>query len=639
MNIFFSRGISESGAGLGLVVVRESSMEESMLPSPFLPEVWREGGSAAPCRGLILLHHRDTNAYPDQTTSTEHTKSSRDERNTNTNTTTWPPPHADDTFTEKFLAMSGLWLDPETRVLVVGVVEGSVDVPLTIHHAFRNSRHFLHIHAILSTTTHDGVMVVYRRCLYCEMGGSGLKLIYRGDFTRAALIGRDVFIERLSDLQGGLVRVVTMSYFPHVDYRRPQHFQLGGRVQPLDCLDFRMLQAIAHTLNFTYEVVEPPDEEWGVRDEEGQWTGIVGSLAREEGDFSMVLTPTPDRLTVMDHSRIYGEGAFVIVSLKPQAPTQQWAVIRALSGLLWGAVVATLVVWSVILWLLLKGWAYFSGAQSSEKWQNLSSSLFFGFGAFMQNIPFQPPSNLSTQMSVGWWWVFCIIITTAYRASLISQLTVPGKTRPINTYEDLLAQDGWTWSSEDTLRTMADIHFYLGSPSPVVKEVYRRMMFYSLDKALQEVLKGGHSFISWKNYIDVAVASRYSDSLGYTPFYIPSRRYPIFGGYSWCFRKGAPFLVPIRRVKQQLIESGLVSYWLEDVIKVRIRDTRTNSTYPHLIHSQDRGQTVLGLQHLQGAFYQLFLGYLLALLSLLAETVVACLFTQHITKRLPAIKS
>lgn len=78
--------------------------------------------------------------------------------------------------------------------------------------------------------------------------------------------------------------------------------------------------------------MEPPDEEWGVRNEAGQWTGIIGSLAKEEGDFSMVITPTPDRLTVMDHSRIYGEGAFVIVSLKPQAPTQYWAVIRALSG-------------------------------------------------------------------------------------------------------------------------------------------------------------------------------------------------------------------------------------------------------------------------------------------------------------------
>lgn len=72
--------------------------------------------------------------------------------------------------------------------------------------------------------------------------------------------------------------------------------------------------------------------------------------------------------------------------------------------------------------------------------------------------------------------MYCIIITAAYRGSLISHLTVPGKTRPINTFQDLLAMDGWTWSALDSLPTMADVEFYLGSPSPVVQEVYRRML-------------------------------------------------------------------------------------------------------------------------------------------------------------------
>lgn len=77
---------------------------------------------------------------------------------------------------------------------------------------------------------------------------------------------------------------------------------------------------------------EPPDGQWGVKDVDGHFTGIVGSLEREEGDLSMVLTPTPDRLEVMDHSTIYGEGAFVIVSLKPRPPTQQWAFVKSFKG-------------------------------------------------------------------------------------------------------------------------------------------------------------------------------------------------------------------------------------------------------------------------------------------------------------------
>lgn len=81
-----------------------------------------------------------------------------------------------------------------------------------------------------------------------------------------------------------------------------------------------------------YDVREPPDGQWGVMDKSGHFTGIVGSLEREEGDLSLVVTPTPDRLQVMDHSVIYGEGAFVIISLKPLPPTPTWAFVESFRG-------------------------------------------------------------------------------------------------------------------------------------------------------------------------------------------------------------------------------------------------------------------------------------------------------------------
>lgn len=83
---------------------------------------------------------------------------------------------------------------------------------------------------------------------------------------------------------------------------------------------------------FRYEVREPLDGQWGVRGADGHFTGVVGNLEREVSDVGMVLTPTPDRLKVMDHSRIYGEGAFVIISLKPRPPTQQWAFVKSFKG-------------------------------------------------------------------------------------------------------------------------------------------------------------------------------------------------------------------------------------------------------------------------------------------------------------------
>lgn len=53
------------------------------------------------------------------------------------------------------------------------------------------------------------------------------------------------------DLRGFLIRVVTMDYFPHVDYQRVPNHQPGDKVLPKDCLDFRMLHTAAAYLNFS----------------------------------------------------------------------------------------------------------------------------------------------------------------------------------------------------------------------------------------------------------------------------------------------------------------------------------------------------------------------------------------------------
>ena len=47
-----------------------------------------------------------------------------------------------------------------------------------------------------------------------------------------------------------------------------------------------MLDEIGSRLNFTYEVVVPSDKEFGVRQSDGSFNGIVGMLQRGEADVS-----------------------------------------------------------------------------------------------------------------------------------------------------------------------------------------------------------------------------------------------------------------------------------------------------------------------------------------------------------------
>ncbi|KAG7162442.1 putative variant ionotropic glutamate receptor-like 28, partial [Homarus americanus] len=72
--------------------------------------------------------------------------------------------------------------------------------------------------------------------------------------------------------------------------------------------------------------------------------------------------------------------------------------------------------------------------------------------------------------------------------------------------------------------------------------------------------------------------------------------------------------------------TGLTSYWTDDVIARRVRETRAtaalDSQAPQGDTTQDESrEAVLWLNHVQGAFYALFLGFIVAFLTLLWEKV------------------
>ncbi|MPC09951.1 hypothetical protein E2C01_002571 [Portunus trituberculatus] len=135
---------------------------------------------------------------------------------------------------------------PETRVLVVGWdTAGS----LLRHPSLRNTRHLFLL--LLLSSGKSRMAELYRRCLFCPMRKRRTELLVREEATLQMHLNRRLLLGRLANLWGSLLTVVTMDYFPHVDYHRSPNHQPGGKVLPKDCLDFRMVDAIANRLNFS----------------------------------------------------------------------------------------------------------------------------------------------------------------------------------------------------------------------------------------------------------------------------------------------------------------------------------------------------------------------------------------------------
>ncbi|XP_042233808.1 ionotropic receptor 93a-like [Homarus americanus] len=262
-------------------------------------------------------------------------------------------------------------------------------------------------------------------------------------------------------------------------------------------------------------------------------------------------------------------------------------------------------------------WRWMTGGRGVR----FNTALLYGWGALLEQPPLDPSVSVSGQMLVGWWLVFCLVIATGYRSSLIAHLTVQGRSPTLDNYQDLVSQGNWRWATEPWLYKGAAYEYFAKHTDPIVKQIFKGMEVMVAEEALQKVLAGGFSLIDFQNYINIIIASRYTDN---NPFYVSNNGIYVLGAFGWSFRKGAPFYGRFRQMISQMDAAGVISHWRGVVTAKRVRENRKatrvdSKTTMRGQAEEDKTQVVLGLHHLQGVFYLLFLGTSIAFLTFLGE--------------------
>ncbi|KAK4301561.1 hypothetical protein Pmani_026339 [Petrolisthes manimaculis] len=133
--------------------------------------------------------------------------------------------------------------------------------------------------------------------------------------------------DRLENYNRHKFRLVENEHFPHMSAER-QSEEPGTLLHHRDSIGTRVIQAMSSSLNFTYEVREPMDGQWGMELEGGNWNGIVKDLQREEGDICLDLTVTPQRYQVIQYTGAYIQQSIVILSSKPRPLPEYMSLIR-----------------------------------------------------------------------------------------------------------------------------------------------------------------------------------------------------------------------------------------------------------------------------------------------------------------------
>ncbi|XP_071546549.1 glutamate receptor ionotropic, kainate 5-like [Panulirus ornatus] len=215
-------------------------------------------------------------------------------------------------------------------------------------------------------------------------------MVYEWSFN-SSLPRNSSLLQRTNwNMMGHRLTVITLPYFPFIEAERDSD-QPGTTLTPRDSVDIRMINTFAAHLNYTYELREPLDGNWGMPQANGSWTGIVGSLQRQQGDFSVCLWMTEERIQIIDHTRVYSQDPLTIVSLGSYRFSQYLSLIKPFTRRVWLLLLLSLVVWGTALWLLQRAWS----RVFSRRGLTLSTALFYGWAVLLEDPPTYSPANTS----------------------------------------------------------------------------------------------------------------------------------------------------------------------------------------------------------------------------------------------------
>ena len=73
------------------------------------------------------------------------------------------------------------------------------------------------------------------------------------------------------------------------------------------------------------------------------------------------------------------------------------------------------------------------------------------------------------------WLTFSLIVVSAYKSSLIANLSIHGKVDTPQTLRDLIEAKDWKWATEEWVFKGYPYEYFSKHNHPVVKKVYQQM--------------------------------------------------------------------------------------------------------------------------------------------------------------------
>ncbi|XP_045127718.1 uncharacterized protein LOC123514136 [Portunus trituberculatus] len=514
------------------------------------------------------------------------------------------------------------------------------------------------------------------------------------------------------NFHGHQFKIVTLEYAPFSCYTKVEededsyemhnHGHKGGkrgsRLKLKDCVDTRMLHAMATSLNFTYVVREPNDGQWGYRLQNGSYTGetytqrsfreISSPFARygSQGlvpitvrttpslhlthlplnillstisfhrfqsligiqiisifislsiifyaDFSLNVAFTGDRERVIDYTLGYYNDPLTFCTSPPRPLPRVLALVRPFhpeARLTYGQLNTridgnSLSVWTGFVVAVVAVGSLYYGARKLESSSSSVTSFLPTFlkiyGSCLTQSQRWEAGTVGRAVAGGWI-LFSLVMFRSYVAMLTASLALPPLSPTINTLQELVDSD-FSWGIQD--QGAADYQLLKTSTVPLYRQVYRGLQVCpNLDACLARARDYRYAFITWRLYMQDRIAIKFTSTTGEPQLHVATSDF-FPSEIGWAMTPGCPFRNKFNQQIRRLLEAGLLTRWLNQLIHDPGRRETQESDEPQ---QAKMSQQPLTLDHVQGAYYVLFIGYAVSGPLFLLE--LACFSLYHLS--------
>ncbi|PSN51548.1 Ionotropic receptor 285 [Blattella germanica] len=284
----------------------------------------------------------------------------------------------------------------------------------------------------------------------------------------------------------------------------------------------------------------------------------------------------------------------------PGREIPRWqGLVRAFSPLLWSLILLTSSFGTLTMWLLQKSERHSTAPSDDGILAALSSALLTHLGASVA----ERNKGIVAVLFFMLWLYYCQIINTAYRSALFGLLVYPGHLPPILTIKELV-ESGLIMERQYTV-TYARTGFWW-------EQMQYKMCKGSKVECMRKVAIDHTHALTGTTWIHKLYGDQYRDTRGNLKL-VPLKE--LVGRILVCLdiNRFFVFLVPVfNTIISRIVSSGLFFKWMgEDILRHK------------LLHKAEivdiESVMVFSLYQLEGEFYLLLIGFVLASLAFIVE--------------------